>query len=72
MKFFWAACAAESLRAVYLSNEDVEGAFSNVSEALENLKPEAFNAMIDADIALFNGVVVKNRFNSIVRVAWAV
>ncbi len=32
------------LRAIYLSNEDV-------------------------DIALFNGVVVKNRFNSIVRAA---
>ena len=57
------------LRAIYLSNEDVEGAFSNVSEALENLKPEAFSVMIDADIALFNGVVVKNRFNSIVRAA---
>ena len=28
------------LRAIYLSNEDVEGTFSNVSEALENLKPE--------------------------------
>ena len=42
------------LRAIYLSNEDVEGTFSNVSEALENLKPEAFSVMIDADIALFN------------------
>ena len=40
------------LRAIYFSNEDVEGTFSNVSEALENLKPEAFSAMIDADIAL--------------------
>lgn len=57
------------LRAIYLSNEDVEGTFSNVSEALENLKPEAFSAMIDVDIALFNGVVVKNRFNNIVRAA---
>ena len=57
------------LRAIFLSNEDVNGSFSDVSEALDNLKPEAWQEMIDADVALFNGVVVKNRFNSIVRAA---
>ena len=51
------------LRAIFLSNEDVNGSFSDVSEALDNLKPEAWQEMIDADVALFNGVVVKNRFN---------
>lgn len=57
------------LRAIFLSNEDVNGSFSDVSEALDNLKPEAWQEMIDADVALFNGVVVKNRFNTIVRAA---
>ena len=57
------------LRAIFLSNEDVNGSFSDVSEALDNLKPEARQEMIDADVALFNGVVVKNRFNTIVRAA---
>ena len=57
------------LRAIFLSNEDVNGSFSDVSEALDNLKPEALREMADADVVLFNGVVVKNRFNQVMRAA---
>ena len=57
------------LRAIFLGNEDVDGQFSDMSDALYNLKPEALREMADADVVLFNGVVVKNRFNPIGRAA---
>ena len=57
------------LRAIFLGNEDVDGQFSDMSDALDNLKPEALREMADADVVLFNGVVVKNRFNQVMRAA---
>ena len=57
------------LRAIFIGNEDVDGQFSDISEALDNLKPEALREMADADVVLFNGVVVKNRFNQVMRAA---